>query len=168
MQHTRLASIAGGVALAALVSACSTSPRVDVTVPAATTVPYATTTTTVQPVVTSPVGMEYGRVVNIEYFAGGMSSRPNVPGAIVGAVAGALVGNQIGSGTGRAAATVLGGAAGAAVGSQVGNNVTATSPVYRVTVQTDTGIIRYYDVPASGDLRVGDRVRVDSGVIYRA
>jgi len=27
---------------------------------------------------------------------------------------------------------------------------------------------RTYDVPATGDLRVGDRVRVESGVIYRA
>ena len=163
MRQSRLASVAGGVALAALVSACSTSPRVDVTVPA----PVATT---VQPVttVTSPVSQEYGRVVNIEYFAGGTASRPNVPGAIIGAVAGALVGNQIGSGSGRAAATVLGGAAGAAVGSQVGNTTSVTSPVYRVTVQTDTGVIRYYDVPATGDLRVGDRVRVDSGLIYRA
>ena len=163
MKQTRLASVAGGVALAALVSACSTSPRVDVTVPAA---PVATT---VQPVtVPMTVGQEYGRVVNIEYFAGGTASRPNVPGAIIGAVAGALVGNQIGSGSGRAAATVLGGAAGAAVGSQVGGTTSVTAPVYRVTVQTDTGVIRYYDVPATGDLRVGDRVRVDSGIIYRA
>lgn len=162
MNQFRLASVAGGVAVAALVSACSTSPRVEVNVP-----PAPVATTTVQPMV-APVGAEYGRVVNIEYFPGGVASRPNVPGAIIGAVAGALVGNQIGSGSGRTAATVLGGAAGAAVGSQVGNNTTVTSPVYRVTVQTDTGIIRYYDVSASGDLRVGDRVRVDSGVIYRA
>ena len=163
MRQSRLASVAGGVALAALVSACTTSPRVDVTVPA----PVAT----VQPAVTTvavPAAQEYGRVVNIEYFAGGSASRPNVPGAIIGAVAGALVGNQIGSGSGRAAATVLGGAAGAAVGSQVGGTTSVTAPVYRVTVQTDTGVIRYYDVPATGDLRVGDRVRVDGGLIYRA
>ena len=163
MRQFRLACVAGGVAVAALVSAC-TSPRVEVN--------YPTPVAAVQPVVTTtspvPMGAEYGRVVNLEYFPGGVASRPNVPGAIIGAVAGALVGNQIGSGTGRAAATVLGGAAGAAVGSQVGNSTSVTSPVYRVTVQTDTGIIRYYDVPASGDLRVGDRVRVDSGVIYRA
>ena len=37
-----------------------------------------------------------------------------------------------------------------------------------VKVQTDTGLVRYYDVPATGDLRVGDRVRIDNGVIYRA
>jgi hypothetical protein len=62
---------------------------------------------------------------------------------------------------------VLGGAAGAAVGSQVGSTTVTTDAVYRVTVQMDNGIVRYYDVPASGDLRIGDRVRVDNGVIYR-
>jgi len=159
----RLAPVAGGVALAALVSACTTSPRVEVNVPAQPAPVYSTNTVT--PV---PVGAEYGRVVNIEYFAGGVSrSGPNIPGAIVGAVAGAVIGNQIGGGSGRDAATVLGGAAGAAVGSQVGRDTTVTSAVYRVTVQADSGVVRYYDVPATGDLRVGDRVRIDNGVIYR-
>ena len=158
----RLAPIAGGVALAAL-AACTTSPRVEVNVPAQPAPVYSTNT-----ISTVPMGAEYGRVVNIEYFAGGVSrSGPNVPGAILGAVAGAVIGNQIGGGSGRDAATVLGGAAGAAVGSQVGRGTTVSEALYRVTVQTDSGVIRYYDVPASGDLRVGDRVRVDSGVIYR-
>lgn len=161
----RLAPVAGGVALVALVSACTTSPRVEVNVPPPV---YSSNTVTTVPSAPAQVGAEYGRVVNIEYFAGGVSrSRPNVPGAIVGAVAGAVIGNQIGSGSGRDAATVLGGAAGAAVGSQVGRTTTVADAVYRVTVQTDTGLMRYYDVPASGDLRVGDRVRVDNGVIYR-
>jgi uncharacterized protein YcfJ len=90
-----------------------------------------------------------------------------VPGAIIGGVAGAILGNQIGSGSGRDAATVLGGAAGAAVGSQVGRTTTATDALYRVTLQTEQGVTRVYDVPATGDLRVGDRVRVENGVIYR-
>ena len=62
-----------------------------------------------------------------------------------------------------------GGAAGAAVGSQVGKPSTATtSPIYRVSIQTDQGVMRVYDVPSTGDLRVGDRVRVENGVIYRS
>jgi uncharacterized protein YcfJ len=163
----RLAPVAGGVALAALVSACSTSPRVEVNVPPAPA--YSTNTVTTVPVpANAPVGVEYGRVVDIQYYAGGVSrSGPNVPGAILGAVAGAVVGHQIGSGSGRDAATVLGGAAGAAVGSQVGRTTTVTDAMYRVTVQADSGAVRYYDVPATGDLRVGDRVRVENGVIYR-
>src|SRR3954464_6212983 len=149
MRQTRLASLAGGVALMAL-AACSTSPSVTVNTPPAPAPVYSTSTVTpVAPVVSSaPMGVEYGRITNIEYFPGGTArSGPNVPGAIVGAVAGAVLGNQIGSGSGRDAATVLGGAAGAAVGSQVGRTSSVTDPVYRVTVQTDAGVIRYYDVP---------------------
>jgi outer membrane lipoprotein SlyB len=172
MQQTRLASIAGGVALAALVSACSTSPRVTVNTPPAPAPVYSSTTVTpaAAPVYsTAPVGLEYGRITNIQYFPGGVArSGPNVPGAILGAVAGAVIGNQVGGGSGRDAATVLGGAAGAAVGSQVGRSTTVTEAMYRITVQTDAGAMRYYDVPAAGDLHVGDRIRVDNGVIYRA
>jgi len=69
---------------------------------------------------------------------------------------------------------VLGGAAGAAVGSQVGRGQqpqeqAVTNPAYRVVIQTDSGVMRTYEVgPSTGDLRVGDRVRVENGVIYRA
>ena len=42
-----------------------------------------------------------------------------------------------------------------------------TAPGYRITMQSDQGVVRTYEVPATGDLRVGDRVRVDNGVIYR-
>jgi outer membrane lipoprotein SlyB len=34
-------------------------------------------------------------------------------------------------------------------------------------VQTDAGVLRTYEVPAPGDLRIGDRVRVENGVIAR-
>jgi outer membrane lipoprotein SlyB len=168
--RTRIATIAGATALLAL-GACSTSPSVTVNTPAAPAPVYSSTTVApVAPVVSSaPMGVEYGRITNIEYFAGGTArSGPNVPGAIVGAVAGAVLGHQVGGGAGRDAATVLGGAAGAAVGSQVGRTTTVSDAVYRVTVQGDTGVLRYYDVPATGDLRVGDRVRIDNGVIYRS
>ena len=42
------------------------------------------------------------------------------------------------------------------------------APGYRITMQSDQGGMRTFEVPATGDLRVGDRVRVDNGVIYRA
>ena len=162
MRTTRLASIAGGTALAALLAACG-STTVPLSVNAPPTTAYPTTVTT------APASLEYGRVTGIEYFPGGVtSSGINVPGAIVGGVAGALLGNQIGGGSGRDAATILGGAAGAAVGSQVGKSTSATNPVYRVSIQTEQGIMRTYDVPATGDLRIGDRVRVENGVIYRS
>ncbi len=123
--------------------------------------------------VAAPVTLEYGRVTAIEYLPAGATaaSGPNVMGAVVGGVAGAALGRQIGSGTGRDAATVLGGVAGAAAGSQVGRNQggpSTTAPSYRVTVQTDQGVVRTYEVNATGDLRVGDRVRVENNVIYRS
>jgi outer membrane lipoprotein SlyB len=89
---------------------------------------------------------------------------------VIGGVAGGLLGNQIGGGSGRTAATVLGAVGGAAVGSHLARNSAGatTQAGYRITMQTDQGQIRTYEVPATGDLRVGDRVRVDNGVIYRA
>ncbi len=172
MRTIRLASIAGGVAALAMVSACTTDRSVAVNVPPQPAPVYSSTTVTPAPAAstyaTAPVGVEYGRITNIQYFPGGVArSGPNIPGAILGAVAGGVIGHQIGGGSGRDAATVLGGAAGAAVGSQVGRTTQVADAVYRITVQTDSGIVRYYDVPASGDLQVGDRVHVDNGVIYR-
>jgi len=162
MRTTRLASIACGTALAALLGACSSVPLSGPVGSYPSGYPA-----------TSPAYLEYGRVTHIEYFPGGTaSSGVNVPGAILGAVAGAVVGNvagrAIGGSSTRDTAAVLGGVAGAAIGSQAGRTGTTTSPVYRVSVQTDQGAMRTYDVPATGDLRVGDRVRVENGVIYRS
>jgi outer membrane lipoprotein SlyB len=161
MRTTGFASIAGGTALAALLAACASTVPLSASAPPPVVYPSAASS--------APASLEYARVTNIEYFPGGVArSGPNVPGAIIGAVGGALLGNQIGSGGGRDAATVLGGAAGAVIGSQVGRTTSATQAVYRITLQTDQGAIRTYDVPTAGDLHVGDQVRVENGVIYPA
>jgi outer membrane lipoprotein SlyB len=160
------ALVAGGIATAMLAACSSYGP----------TASYPTTTyptvSSSYPAASYPVaGTEYGRVINIEYMPVGTTAPHNtsILGAVVGGVAGAVLGNQIGSGSGRTAATVLGGVAGAAVGNQIARNQqgVTTAPGYRITMQTDQGVIRTYEVPATGDLRVGDRVRVDNGVIYR-
>jgi outer membrane lipoprotein SlyB len=166
MNTTRLATIAGGAALAAVLAACSSTPLYGPSATYPSTYPSTTYPTTSS----APASLEYGRVTNIEFFQGGSArSGLNVPGALIGAVAGAVLGNQVGGGSGRDAATVLGGVAGAAVGSQVGRQgSTPTDSVYRISIQTDQGGFRTYDVPATGDLRVGDRVRVENGVIYRS
>jgi len=167
MRTSRLASIASVTAAAAILSACASRPVV-VNVPPApapvAVVPAVTTVTTAP--APAVMGVEYGRVTNIEFFQTAPTSGINVPGAIVGGVAGAVVGNALSGG--RDAATILGGAAGAAIGSQVAKPATTGSSVYRVTIRTDDGVHRTYDVPATGDLRVGDRVRVENGVIFRA
>ena len=156
---------AGGIAVAMLAACASTDPW---------GAPYATAPVYTSPASTSyPVaGMEYGRIVNIEYMPVGTRAPQsnNILGAVVGGLAGAALGSTIGSGSGRTAATVLGGVAGAAVGNNIARNQQGytTSPGYRITMQSDQGVIRTFEVPATGDLRVGDRVRVDNGVIYRA
>lgn len=162
----RLASlVAGGVAVAMLAACSSYGP----TGPTYSSAPSYQS----YPVSSYPVaGQEYGRIVNIEYMPVGTNApaNNNILGAVIGGVAGGLLGSTIGGGSGRAAATVLGAVGGAAVGQHIArNNAGVTTQAgYRITMQSDQGVIRTYEVPATGDLRVGDRVRVDGGVIYRA
>lgn len=169
---SRFASIASCAAVAALAAGCTVPTVVSVPAPAAprvAVVPVAPPA--VVPAAPAVASIEFGRITNIEYFPGGTAaSRINVPGAIVGGVAGAVIGNQVGRalGGGRDAATVLGGAAGAAIGSQAGRAPAVIDTAFRITIQTDSGAFRTYDVPATGDLRIGDRVRVENGVIYRS
>lgn len=182
IKSTRLIPIASAIALAAALSACGTvdpyGPNnypVSSVDPVRTyppgTYPYGT-----YPVQQQPAGyVEFGRITNVSMISGGTSGvNPNrsTAGGVIGAVVGGVLGNQIGHGDGRAAATVLGAAAGAVVGSNVARNTAPTYnaayPVYRITVQTDQGQWRTYDVNATGDLRAGDRVRIENGVIYMA
>ncbi len=186
--NKRFASVAGMTAAAALLAACGSNP----TQPMASSYPstpvypsvssapstYPSSSGTVQ---SAPVAAtENGRVTDIQQVQMGATSATNpsarnaVVGGIIGAVVGNLAGKHINSGDNRTAATVLGAAGGAAVGNRVGQNQANTAaagaagPAYRVTVQTDQGAWRTYEVGALGDLRVGDRVRVENGVIYRS
>ena len=123
--------------------------------------------TTYPTATTAPNYVEYGRVSNGDVFRTEQPRGPGI-GAVLGGVAGAVVGSQIGGGSGRGAATVIGAVGGAVAGNAVQNNrnpnVTET---YRVSVQLDNGVGRAFDVPATGDLRIGDRVRIENGQIYR-
>ncbi len=114
--------------------------------------------------------VEYGRVANIEVLrseTGGSGTSGG--GAVAGGVIGGVVGNQFGSGGGRAAATALGLVGGALLGNSIEANRNAPRAYesFRVSIQTDTGAYRAFDVPTPGDLRVGDRVRIDNGQISR-
>ena len=146
------------LAAALLASGCANYPLMGSNPPATT-------------VSTNSPSLVYGRVATIEYVPPGTptSRNANLIGAVVGGVAGAALGHTIGGGSGRDVATVLGGVAGAAVGSQVGRNAagTTTTPSYRVSVQSDQGGVYTYEVGAAGELKVGDRVRVENNVIYR-
>jgi outer membrane lipoprotein SlyB len=143
--QSRFAALASCAAVAALAAGC-TSERTIVHVPPqpVAIVPAATPATVVPaPVAVAPVpAVEHGRVTNIEYFAAGTAtSRINVPAAVVSS---------------RSGTAILGGPPA----------VVSTAASYRITIRTDAGIYRTYDVPSPGDVRVGDRVRVENGVIY--
>jgi len=112
---------------------------------------------------------EYGRVNNIEVFqTQPPPAQASGLGALLGGVAGAVVGHQFGGGSGRDAATVVGAFGGAIAGNSIEKNRNPTvGQAYRVTVQMDTGGARAYDLPSTGDLRMGDRVRVQNGQLFR-
>ncbi len=114
--------------------------------------------------------VEYGQVANIEVLRTSTPGYgPTGGGAVAGGVIGGVVGNQFGHGSGRAAATALGVIGGALLGNTI--EAQANGPrayeSYRVSIQTDNGAYRAFDVPSPGDLRVGDRVRIDNGQISR-
>ena len=174
----RLVAAASAVSLSALLAACGTpEPYGPNNYPVSQATP-GTTYPSTYPYGTYPnqpvAAVEYGRVTNVTMISSGSgpATRRSEAGGVVGAIVGGLLGNQIGHGSGRAAATVLGAAGGAVLGSNIGRQTApqynSAYPVYRVTVQTDQGLMRTYDVNATGDLRPGDRVRIENGVIYLA
>jgi outer membrane lipoprotein SlyB len=109
----------------------------------------------------------YGTIESIQVVqaSGGTSGA----GAVVGGLVGALAGNQIGSGGGRTAATVAGGVAGAAIGNNVERNRNANNgqEQYQINVRMDNGEYRTLTQDSVYDLRVGNRVRIVDGRVYR-
>ncbi len=171
---SRFTLLASAAAIAASLAACgSVDPYGSNNYPVSSTGSYPTSSypagTYGQPV----AAIEYGRVTDVALINGPAAPSGNhAAGTVIGAIVGGLLGNQIGGGSGRAAATVLGAAGGAVVGNRIAQNQSGTyaanQTVYRVSVQTDNGQMRTYDVNATGDLRPGDRVRIENGVIYHA
>jgi outer membrane lipoprotein SlyB len=89
-------------------------------------------------------------------------------GTIAGAVVGGVLGHQVGSGRGNTVATVAGAAGGAYVGHQVeSRQQQRTADVYRLTVRMDSGSYQTLTQNTNTDFRVGDRVRIDNGVVAR-
>jgi outer membrane lipoprotein SlyB len=88
-------------------------------------------------------------------------------GSIVGGLVGGLLGNQVGGGTGRAVATAAGVVGGAVVGNQVEQNRSAGREVYQVNVRLDSGQYESITLDNVNDLRVGNRVRIENGRVYR-
>ena len=89
-------------------------------------------------------------------------------GGIVGGLLGAVVGRQFGSsGDGRALGTVAGAVGGALIGNEIEKQQSNTPGRYRVQVQMDNGNMRAFNYAQIGDLRIGDRVRVEGQSLQR-
>jgi outer membrane lipoprotein SlyB len=112
-----------------------------------------------------PQRAELGRVSSIETVA--VQGRNSGTGAVLGAVLGAVVGSQIGGGSGRALATGVGVVGGAVAGNSIEKYNKADDQVYRVHVRMNSGEFRVFDFHRIDDLRTGDRVKVESGQLYR-
>ena len=90
-------------------------------------------------------------------------------GTIAGAVVGGIVGNQVGSGRGNTAATVIGAAGGAYVGHEIDKRQQQPQAAdsYRVNIRMENGSYQTLTQSTVADLRVGDRVLIDNGVVRR-
>ncbi len=109
----------------------------------------------------------YGTIESIQVTRN--DGQTNGAGAVVGGIVGALVGNQVGSGSGRTAATVAGAVGGAVVGNKVEANRNAGNgqEMYQINVRLQNGENRTIVQDSVYDLRVGNRVRVVDGRVYR-
>ncbi|MFO1217982.1 MAG: glycine zipper 2TM domain-containing protein [Burkholderiaceae bacterium] len=95
-------------------------------------------------------------------------TRSSGAGAVVGGLLGGVVGHQFGKGDGKKAMTVVGAVGGAVAGNEVEKSRNRKVLGYRVKVQLDNGESRTYEPTQIGDLKVGDRVRIDQGQLHKA
>lgn len=115
----------------------------------------------------SAYGTQYGTITNIRPISNA-TGPSGIAGTVVGALIGGVLGNQVGGGRGRDAATVIGALGGAYAGNQIGQQMGAQqASVYRIDVQVNDGSMRSFDVPTPGDLRPGERVRLDGNQLSR-
>jgi outer membrane lipoprotein SlyB len=124
------------------------------------------------PAVSRPASVSsgYGIVQSIDVVkadGGGIGGSGLGAGTIAGAVIGGVLGHQVGQGTGNTAATVAGAAGGAYVGHQMEKQSLQTADAYRFTIRMENGSYQTLMLSANADFRVGDRVRIDNGVMQR-
>ena len=145
-----LRTIAGAVCAGALLAACASSPML---------APVSSSSNA------SVASVEYGIIDAIE--ATQVARGTSGTGAVVGGLVGALAGNQVGSGTGRTAATVAGAVGGAVVGNKIESDRAQTQDMVQIRVRSDNGGYRTVVQESASGLRVGDRVRIVDGRLYR-
>jgi len=162
----RLGSVLG-IAAALTLGACGTMNSPDNTSSSGTAYPQSTNT--------GGIYSGYGVVQSIELAQQGNSGNTGIGGSgigigtIAGAVVGGIVGNQVGSGRGNTAATVVGAAGGAYVGHEIDKRQQQpkTADLYRFNIRMNDGYNQTLTQNMVADLRVGDRVQIDNGVMRR-
>lgn len=167
MQTGKMKVAMFGIALATL-TACGSSPNrtSDASYPVTSgtgSVPV-TTSSSIPVTTTASSATGYGVVQAIDVVNREQTGGIGV-GTVAGAVVGGVLGNQVGSGSGRKAATVAGAAGGALLGNQMEKNSAAAGQVYRVAVRMDNGAVQTLTQEVAPGVQVGDRVRLDNGVI---
>jgi len=104
--------------------------------------------------------------VERQQVVGNSGGGANVPGAIAGAVIGGILGHQIGSGRGNDVATVAGAVGGAVAGNEIEKRRNEGER-YRVVVRMRDGRETAFEQDSLSGIRVGDRVRIDGGRVFR-
>lgn len=116
----------------------------------------------------SSPSVAYGQVRSIEAISGVSSDQPHGAGAVLGGVVGAVIGRQFADGRrGENVGTVVGAVGGALIGNEIEKNARRESSGVRVNVQLEGGSMRSFEFKSAGDLRVGDRVRVEGNQLVR-
>lgn len=87
-------------------------------------------------------------------------------GAIGGGVVGALLGSQVGDGNGRTAAQIAGAVGGVYAGRAIEANARKSNH-YEVLVRLQNGAAQIVTFAAEPGFRVGDKVKINDGVIVR-
>jgi len=118
----------------------------------------------------SSSGVIYGEIEAIEIVPGdkgGIAGSGIGVGTVVGGVVGGVIGHQVGGGTGQDIATAAGAVGGAVVGHELEKGNQQQQNAYQIRVRLNNGGYQTVTQQSLGDLRVGDRVRIDNGNIYR-
>ena len=113
------------------------------------------------------VSVAYGVVRSIE-ASSVAGDQAQGGGAVLGGIIGAVVGRQFAdSNHGKNVGTVAGAVGGALIGNEVEKNSRREQQGVRVNVQLEQGGVRTFDFKSSGELRVGDRVRIEGNQLFR-
>ena len=114
-------------------------------------------------------GTMYGVIESIEMVPAesGIAGSGIGAGTVIGGVVGGVLGHQVGGGTGKDIATAAGVVGGAVVGHEIDKRNQQQQNVYRIQVRLNNGGYQTMTQQSLNDLRVGDRVRIENGNLYR-